>query len=147
MNRFTTQIFGLAASIALSVSASADVVSVPQSVMPEKIEGAKPRNVVFILSDDHRYDAMSFMGHPFAKTPHMDAMAQQWCAPQERIRHHFALLPEPRVDPDRAVHVSPPGDRQPASGSRRHTLFSAVSAEGGIHHGFHRQVAHGVGER
>lgn len=40
------------------------------------IEGRKPRNVVFILSDDHRYDAMSFLGHPFVETPHMDAMAR-----------------------------------------------------------------------
>ena len=56
--------------------ADADVVPVPTTVRAEKIEGAKPRNVVFILSDDHRYDAMSFMGHPLAKTPHMDAMAK-----------------------------------------------------------------------
>jgi len=57
--------------------ASADVVPVPDHVAFEKIPGTKPRNVVFILSDDHRYDAMSFMGHPIAKTPHMDAMAKQ----------------------------------------------------------------------
>jgi hypothetical protein len=38
--------------------------------------GAKPRNVVFILSDDHRYDAMSFLGHQFAKTPVMDSLAE-----------------------------------------------------------------------
>lgn len=75
MNRFSTNIFGLAVSIALSVSASAEVVAVPQSIVSEEIAGAKPRNVVFILSDDHRYDAMSFMGHAIAKTPHMDAMA------------------------------------------------------------------------
>ena len=56
--------------------ADAEVVPVPTTVRAEKIEGAKPRNVVFILSDDHRYDAMSFMGHPLAKTPHMDAMAK-----------------------------------------------------------------------
>ena len=31
----------------------------------ERVPGAKPRNVVFILTDDHRYDAMGFMGHPF----------------------------------------------------------------------------------
>jgi N-acetylglucosamine-6-sulfatase len=49
---------------------------VPHEVVPRQIEGAKPRNVVFILSDDHRYDAMSFMGHQFAETPHMDAMAR-----------------------------------------------------------------------
>ncbi len=48
---------------------------VPETVDPQKIQDAKPRNVVFILSDDHRYDAMSFMGHQFAETPHMDAMA------------------------------------------------------------------------
>ena len=56
--------------------AHAQVVPVPATVEAERIEGAKPRNVVFILSDDHRYDAMSFMGHPLAKTPHMDAMAE-----------------------------------------------------------------------
>ncbi|MFT5300158.1 MAG: N-acetylglucosamine-6-sulfatase [Mariniblastus sp.] len=76
MNRSTTYLLGLAAILVLSASATADVVPVPKSVVPEKIEGAKPRNVVFILSDDHRYDAMSFMGHPLAKTPHMDAMAK-----------------------------------------------------------------------
>jgi N-acetylglucosamine-6-sulfatase len=75
MSHFSAPFLGLVLSIAISASAFADVVPVPQSVVPEKIEGAKPRNVVFILSDDHRYDAMSFMGHPFAKTPHMDSMA------------------------------------------------------------------------
>ncbi len=58
------------------LTAQADVVSVPETITPEKIAGSKPRNVVFILSDDHRYDAMSFMGHPLAVTPHMDAMAR-----------------------------------------------------------------------
>ena len=42
----------------------------------EKIEGAKPRNVVFILADDHRYDVMGFLGHPWVETPAMDAMAK-----------------------------------------------------------------------
>lgn len=40
-----------------------------------KLPGAKPRNVVFILIDDLRYDALGFMGHPFLKTPHIDALA------------------------------------------------------------------------
>ncbi|QDV43835.1 Choline-sulfatase [Stieleria neptunia] len=56
--------------------ADAEAVPVPATVRAVKNEGTKPRNVVFILSDDHRYDAMSFMGHPLAKTPHMDAMAK-----------------------------------------------------------------------
>lgn len=42
----------------------------------ERIPGARPRNVIFILADDHRYDAMGFMGHPFLQTPAMDAMAR-----------------------------------------------------------------------
>ena len=42
----------------------------------EKIDGAKALNVVFILSDDHRYDVMSFLGHPWVETPAMDAMAR-----------------------------------------------------------------------
>lgn len=40
------------------------------------IEAAdKKPNVIFILIDDMRYDAMGFMGHPFLKTPEIDKMA------------------------------------------------------------------------
>ena len=36
------------------------------------------KNVVFILSDDHRYDFMGFIGKvPFLETPHMDRMATE----------------------------------------------------------------------
>ena len=52
------------------------VVPVPAEVKATKIPGSKPRNVVFILADDHRYDAMSFLGHQFAETPQLDAMAR-----------------------------------------------------------------------
>ena len=65
----------LCAAMLDCTAVNADVVPVPTEVVPDRIEGAKPRNVVFILSDDHRYDAMSFMGHPIAETPHLDAMA------------------------------------------------------------------------
>jgi N-acetylglucosamine-6-sulfatase len=54
----------------------------PQKAAPaphclEALEGATPRNIVFILSDDHRYDVMGLMGHPFVETPHMDALARE----------------------------------------------------------------------
>lgn len=62
--------------LALAALAAAAVTPVPDSVVAERAEGAAPRNVVFILSDDHRYDAMSFLDHQFARTPHMDAMAK-----------------------------------------------------------------------
>ena len=36
------------------------------------------KNIVFILSDDHRFDFMGFMGKvPFLETPNMDKMAQE----------------------------------------------------------------------
>lgn len=37
---------------------------------------SRPRNIVFILTDDHRFDAMGFMGHPFLETPHLDSLAK-----------------------------------------------------------------------
>ena len=42
-----------------------------------RIPNAKPRNIVFILTDDHRYDAMGFLqGQKFLTTPNMDLLAQ-----------------------------------------------------------------------
>lgn len=38
---------------------------------------AKRPNVVFILSDDHRWDYLSCMGHPFIHTPNMDRLAAE----------------------------------------------------------------------
>ncbi|MCD6569940.1 MAG: sulfatase [Deltaproteobacteria bacterium] len=37
----------------------------------------KRPNIIFILSDDHRWDHMSCMGHPFLKTPNLDRLASQ----------------------------------------------------------------------
>jgi arylsulfatase A-like enzyme len=42
------------------------------------IPGKKPRNVIFILSDDHRYDFMGFTGTvPGLKTPNLDRIANE----------------------------------------------------------------------
>ncbi|MDB4444848.1 sulfatase-like hydrolase/transferase, partial [Akkermansiaceae bacterium] len=38
---------------------------------------AKRPNILVILTDDHRYDALGFLGHPFLKTPHMDRLAAE----------------------------------------------------------------------
>jgi len=37
---------------------------------------AAPRNIVFILVDDMRYDVMGFLGHPFIETPNIDSLAR-----------------------------------------------------------------------
>lgn len=49
------------------------------SLVLNKIPNApKTRNVVFIISDDHRYDFMGFMGAvPFLETPNMDRLAKE----------------------------------------------------------------------
>jgi arylsulfatase A-like enzyme len=60
---------GLAAA---ALPLAADCASARRSAGSRK----KPRNVVFILSDDHRYDFMGFLNKPkFLETPNMDRMA------------------------------------------------------------------------
>ncbi|MDT8273237.1 MAG: sulfatase [Desulfomonilia bacterium] len=39
--------------------------------------GNRRPNVIFILTDDHRWDAFSGMDHPFLKTPHLDRIADE----------------------------------------------------------------------
>lgn len=37
----------------------------------------KPRNIIFILTDDHRYDAVGFLkGQQWLETPHLDSLAR-----------------------------------------------------------------------
>ena len=42
------------------------------------VQKKKPRNVIFILTDDHRYDYMGFTGKvPWLQTPNMDKLASE----------------------------------------------------------------------
>jgi arylsulfatase A-like enzyme len=46
------------------------------TLLLEKIENVRPRNVIFILSDDHRHDFFGFTGKvPWLQTPHLDELA------------------------------------------------------------------------
>lgn len=43
-----------------------------------RAEGApKAPNIIFILSDDHRWDHLGILGHPFLKTPNLDRLARE----------------------------------------------------------------------
>ena len=86
-------------------------------------ENAKRRNIVFILSDDHRYDFMGFMDSApaFLETPNMDRMAQQGahlanafvstslCSPSRasiltgQYMHHHKIVDNQRPEPDGTV--------------------------------------------
>jgi N-acetylglucosamine-6-sulfatase len=58
--------------------------------LASRIWGAQKRpNIVFILSDDHRADAMGNMGHPFIKTPHLDRLAKEGV----KFTSNFATIP------------------------------------------------------
>lgn len=52
-------------------TAAAAVAAQPGGATP-----AQPRNIVFVLIDDMRFDAMGAFGHPFLETPHLDALAR-----------------------------------------------------------------------
>jgi len=49
--------------------------SQPPPARLEAVPGAAPRNLVLIVADDHRYDALGVMHHPFIETPHLDDLA------------------------------------------------------------------------
>lgn len=81
------------------------------------------RNIVFVLSDDHRYDFMSFMDKApaFLETPNMDRMAKQGahltnafvstslCSPSRasiltgQYMHHHQIVDNQRPEPDGTV--------------------------------------------
>ena len=72
--RLALILFLLCAGIAVSIQAEdSSVAELPATPARESI---RPRNVVFLLTDDHRYDAMGCAGHPFLETPHMDSLAK-----------------------------------------------------------------------
>jgi N-acetylglucosamine-6-sulfatase len=47
-----------------------------QTLRLERLDDVRPRNVIFILSDDHRHDFFGFTGKvPWLQTPHLDELA------------------------------------------------------------------------
>jgi N-acetylglucosamine-6-sulfatase len=79
VHRQFLSLISIGLNIVLSLAVSADACAAQSSLAPNlelaKLKDAKPRSVIYILVDDLRYDAFGFMGHPFLKTPHIDAMA------------------------------------------------------------------------
>jgi len=94
-----------------------------RSLPASRRDEAGRRNIVFVLSDDHRYDFMGFMptGPEFLETPHMDRMARQGahlanafvstslCSPSRasiltgQYMHHHRVVDNQRPEPDGTV--------------------------------------------
>lgn len=67
----------------------------------EELPGPADRpNVVLILTDDQRWDALGSMGHPFLKTPNLDRLAR------EGIRFENAFCTTSLCSPSRASLLS-----------------------------------------
>jgi len=60
----------------------------------------RPPNVIFVLSDDLRWDCMGVAGHPFLKTPNIDRIAN------EGIRFSNAFCTSSLCSPSRASFLS-----------------------------------------
>jgi arylsulfatase A-like enzyme len=60
----------------------------------------RPPNVVFVLSDNHRWDALGAMGHPFVKTPHLDRLGR------EGVHFTNAFCTTPLCSPARASFLT-----------------------------------------
>ena len=68
-------------------------------------------------------------------------------AVHERLRHHVALLAEPRVAPERTIRPAAQGAEQLHRVPGRPAELPAASESRRLRDGVHRQVAHGRGQR
>ena len=75
MNLFTNKILKKTASILLNASViSATILNTAQSI-PVNAETAKEPNLLFVITDQQRFDMLSRAGNKILQTPNMDAIA------------------------------------------------------------------------
>jgi len=101
---------------------------------------ARPPNLVIILSDNHRWDAMACAGHPFVRTPQMDRLAR------EGLLFENAFCTTPLCSPARASfltglyawrHGVRTNAKSQSSWSEAHTtFFELLEREAGYANGF-----------
>lgn len=109
--------------IGASLAALAVVETRGQPLRRESAQKRKPRNIIFVLSDDHRHDFLSFRkdAPDFLETPNMDRMAQQGahlvnafvstslCSPSRasiltgQYMHHHLIVDNQRPEPEGVV--------------------------------------------
>ena len=59
-----------------------------------------PPNILFILTDDHRWDALSILGHPVVETPNLDRLCR------EGVRFENAFVTTSLCSPSRASFLT-----------------------------------------
>jgi N-acetylglucosamine-6-sulfatase len=72
----------------------------PPGGVARAADAARPPNIVFVLSDDHRADFAGHAGHPFAETPSLDRLAA------EGVRFERAYVTTSLCSPSRASFLT-----------------------------------------
>ena len=65
------------------------------SALAVNARSTKP-NIVFFLSDDHRWDSIGCAGHSILKTPELDKLAREWCTLRKHVCNNLYLCRQPR---------------------------------------------------
>jgi N-acetylglucosamine-6-sulfatase len=63
-------------------------------------DSEKPPNIIFILTDDHRWDALGILGHPVVETPNLDRLCE------EGVRFENAFVTTSLCSPSRASFLT-----------------------------------------
>jgi N-acetylglucosamine-6-sulfatase len=61
----------------ISIAGAMLVIAAGSHCIAQHAQAADRPDVVFILLDDLRYDALSFLDHPYVETPHIDQLREQ----------------------------------------------------------------------
>jgi len=96
------QLLGAAAAGGIALAAGTPARGAEHLPRPRRRSAAPVRSpsFVFILSDNHRWDAMSGAGHPFVRTPHMDRIGR------EGLSFDNAFATTPLCSPARASFLT-----------------------------------------
>jgi len=83
-----------------AAATAAAALSTARGIAPATAPGRRPPNVLFVLCDDLRWDALSCAGHPHLRTPHIDQLAA------EGVRFANAFCTTSLCSPSRASILS-----------------------------------------
>lgn len=84
--------------------------SLSRSVGAGTVQAETKPNVIFIKTDDQRFDSLSMTGHPVTKTPHIDRLAE------EGVFFRNAFITSPICGPSRANFLSGQWERKNRNG-------------------------------
>lgn len=76
-NRFGLRLMPAPKAVVQRLSLSIFLLIVGLMIPATLLGEQKHPNIIFILTDDHRWDALSSMGHPVVQTPNLDRLAEE----------------------------------------------------------------------